>query len=148
MTTVYDVPADHLIRRVAAKLKESNLEVPEWVEFVKTGAHKELPPLEKDWWYIRCASILRRVYIDGPVGVARLRSYYGGKHRNGATPAVFSKGSGSIIREALQALEKLGYVTSQKGGRVVSPAGRSFLDNTAKEVRDELVEEIPGIAKY
>lgn len=149
MTTVYDVPPGDLIKRAAQKLKESKkIEPPSWAPYVKTGAHKELQPSDNDWWYVRCASILRRIYIDGPVGVSRLRAFYGGKHRSGVTPPVFSKGSGSIPRTALQQLEKAGYVRSSKSGRVISQEGRSFLDNVAHEIKGELSKQNISLAKY
>lgn len=149
MTTVYDVPADMLINTVAQKLKnDKKVSPPEWALFAKTGAHKELSPDNPDWWFVRCASILRRIYIDGPVGISRLRSFYGGRHRNRVTPVHFSKGSGSIAREALQELEKAGFVKTQKTGRIISPLGQSFLDNAAKEVKTELIKSNPVMAKY
>lgn len=149
MTTVYDVPAEMFITNVAQKLKkEQKANPPEWSRFAKTGAHKELSPDNADWWFVRCASILRRIYIDGPVGVSRLRSFYGGRHRNGVTPVHFSKGSGSIAREALQQLEKAGFVKAQKNGRIITPAGKSFLDNSANEVKLELIKTNPALAKY
>ncbi|VVB88477.1 30S ribosomal protein S19e [uncultured archaeon] len=149
MTTVYDVPADVFINSVAQKLKnDPKVKPPEWARFAKTGAQKELAPDNADWWFVRCASILRRVYIDGPVGISRLRSFYGGKHRNGVRPAHFSKGSGSVAREALQQLEKAGFIKAQKVGRSVSPQGQAFLDNAANEVKTELVKTNPALAKY
>ncbi len=149
MTTVYDVPAEILINSVAQKLKnDQKIKPPEWARFAKTGAHKELSPDNAEWWFVRCASILRRIYIDGPVGVSRIRSFYGGRHRNGVTRVHFSKGSGSIAREAFQQLEKAGFVKAQKTGRTISPAGQSFLDNAANEVKSELVKSNPAIAKY
>ncbi|GBF36198.1 30S ribosomal protein S19e [Methanofervidicoccus abyssi] len=140
MTTVYDVPPSKLIEKVAKKLKEMNIDRPEWVDFVKTGAHKERRPHDPDWWYIRCASILRKIYINGPVGVERLRTAYGGRKNRGHKPERFVKASGNIIRKALQALERLDLVTKTKEGRVITPKGQSLLDNTAKEVMDEIVE--------
>ena len=148
MTTVYDVPPSKLIEKVAQKLKEMNIDKPQWVDFVKTGAHKERRPHNPDWWYIRCASILRKIYIDGPVGVERLRTAYGGRKNRGHKPERFVKGSGNIIRKALQALEKLGLVARTKEGRVITPKGQSLLDNTAKEVMDEIVKEMPALSKY
>ncbi len=149
MTTVYDVPAEMLINKVAQKLKDDQkTNPPEWARFAKTGANKELSPDNPDWWFVRCASILRRIYIDGPVGVSRLRSFYGGRHRNGVTAVHFSKGSGSVAREALQQLEKAGFVKAQKTGRTISSAGQSFLDNAANEVKSELAKSNPAIAKY
>jgi small subunit ribosomal protein S19e len=149
LTTVYDVPAEMLINKAAQKLKnDQKAKPPEWARFAKTGAHKELSPDNSDWWFIRCASILRRIYIDGPVGVSRLRSFYGGRHRNGVKPIHFSKGSGSVAREALQQLEKAGFVKTQKTGRIISKDGQSFLDNAANEVKSELVKSNPAVAKY
>ncbi len=147
MVTVYDVPADLLIQRVAEKLKDM-VAPPEWAKYVKTGTHKQRAPQQKDWWYYRLASIFRRVYIDGPVGIERLRTYYGGRKRRGVKPPKFRKGSGAIIRTALHQLEQLGFVKKTKEGRVVTPMGRSFLDRTAAEIKRELVKEIPELAKY
>jgi len=138
MTTVYDVPADKLINRVAAGLKEkAEITAPEWAAFAKTGAHKGMPPEDPDWWYTRTAAVLRRLYVDGPVGVERMRSAYGGSKNRGSKPNKTVKGSGSILRKAVQQLEKAGYVTSQKGGRVVTPAGASFLDGVAYRIVSE-----------
>jgi small subunit ribosomal protein S19e len=149
MATVYDVPADLLIQRVAEKLKEMDeFKPPEWAAFVKTGVHKERAPEQPDWWYIRVAAIFRKVYTDGPVGIERLRTVYGGRKRRGVEPPKFRKGSGSIIRKALQQLEKAGFVKQSSEGRLVTPQGRSFLDKTAAELKRELVKEIPALEKY
>ncbi len=140
MTTVYDVPAEPLIKKLAEKLQnEFKIEPPEWVEWVKTGIHKERPPENKDWWYIRAASILRRVYIRGPIGVSRLRGLYGGRRDRGSKPYRHVKGSGSIIRKALQQLEEAGLVKTVEGkGREITPKGQSLVDNTAYEVMKEI----------
>ena len=136
MTTVYDVPADHIIRRVAEELKKrKEIVPPEWAAFAKTGVHKEMPPEDPDWWFTRAAAVLRRVYIDGPLGVERMRSFYGGKKNRGSRPNAFRKGSGSILRKALQQLEAAGLIIHDKTGRKVSPAGMSFLDNLSQEVK-------------
>jgi small subunit ribosomal protein S19e len=115
---------------------------------VKTGVHKELSPNNDDWWYTRCAAVLRRIYTDGPVGIERLRSVYGGKKDNGSSPSHKAKGSGSIARKAVQQLEAAGYLQKVKEGRTVSAKGRSMLDNAANELKHELLEKIPGLAKY
>lgn len=147
MSTVYDVPADVLISKLAEKLKDM-VAPPEWAKYVKTGVHKERAPEQNDWWYYRLASIFRRVYIDGPVGIERLRTYYGGGKRRGVKPVQFRKGSGAIVRTALHQLEQLGFVQKTKDGRVVSPMGRSFLDKLAAEVKKEVVKDIPELQKY
>ncbi len=136
MTTVYDVPADHIIRRVAEELKKrKEIVPPEWAAFAKTGVHKEMPPEDPDWWFTRAAAVLRRVYVDGPLGVERMRSFYGGKKNRGSRPNAFRKGSGSILRKSLQQLEAAGLIIHDKTGRKVSPAGMSFMDNLSQEVK-------------
>lgn len=46
--------ADAFIAAYASHLKRSGkLEVPTWVDIVKTGAYKELAPYDPDWYYIR-----------------------------------------------------------------------------------------------
>lgn len=135
MTTVYDVPADHLIRKVAEELKKrQEIKPPAWAAFAKTGVHKEMPPEDPDWWFIRAAAVLRRVYVDGPLGVERMRSFYGGNKNRGSKPNAFRKGSGSILRKALQQLEAAGLIIHDKTGRRVSPAGMAYLDSVAKDV--------------
>jgi len=139
MTTVYDVKADELIEAVAVKLsKIPEMSPPDWAKFVKTGVHKERPPERDDWWFIRAASILRKIYIMGPIGISKLRTKYGGKHRRGYKPPHFAKASGNIIRKIVQKLEKSALVahTSKNGhkGRVVTAKGKSLLDKTASEI--------------
>jgi len=149
LTTVYDVPPTNLIDAVAQELKTGGkIEPPEWSAYAKTGANKEMPPVNPDWWYVRCASVLRRLYIDGPVGVSRLRSYYGGKHRRKTVTPSFAKGSGSVVRTALQQLEKAGYVKKMKTGRQLTPAGQSFLDNISHQVKIEVQTSIPELERY
>ncbi|HIH69264.1 30S ribosomal protein S19e [Methermicoccus shengliensis] len=155
MVTVYDVPAGKLIEALAKKLKEGEfgeagyrIEPPEWAAYVKTGVHREFSPHDPDWWYVRCASLLRRLYVDGQVGVSRLRTYYGGRHRRGVRPPKFAKGSGSVIRHALQQLEAAGLVVSTERGRAISPKGRSLLDNVAYEVMQEILVERSELKRY
>jgi len=148
MTTVYDVPPDHIIRRVAEELKKKKEIVPPaWAAFAKTGVHKEMPPEDPDWWFIRAAAVLRRVYVDGPLGVERMRSFYGGNKNRGSKPNAFRKGSGSILRKSLQQLEAAGLVIHDKTGRRVSPEGMKFLDNLSKEVLTNPPAPVPKRVK-
>lgn len=42
------------IKAYAAYLKRTGkLEVPKWVDLVKTGTFKELAPYDPDWYYVR-----------------------------------------------------------------------------------------------
>ena len=148
MTTVYDVPADHIIRRVAEELKKrKEIVPPAWAAFAKTGVHKEMPPEDPDWWFTRAAAVLRRVYVDGPLGVERMRSFYGGKKNRGSRPNAFRKGSGSILRKSLQQLEAAGLIIHDKTGRRVSPEGMKFLDNLSQEVSKNPPAPVPKRVK-
>ncbi len=140
MVTVYDVPAWELIAEVKEDLKKK-IKMPDWAKFVKTSPDRERPPMQEDWWWIRAASILRKVYIDGPVGVSRLRTWYGGRKDRGVKPEHKYKASGKIIRVILQQLEELGLVKKTKKGRVVTPQGQSYLDTMAKKVLAKLRAE-------
>ncbi len=150
MTTVYDVPADALIATAASKLKDmKEVEAPEWAPFVKTGIHTEKPPVEEDWWHTRVAAVLRKVYVDGPIGTERLRAHFGGFRDRGSKPNKAVSGSGSIARKALQQLEAAGLVQNiQAQGRVVTGAGRSLMDNAAHTAKEGIVKDIPALAKY
>lgn len=46
--------ADAFITAYASHLKRSGkIDVPIWVDIVKTGAYKELGPYDPDWFYVR-----------------------------------------------------------------------------------------------
>ena len=156
MPTPYDVPADMLIKRLASYLKREveAIRPPEWAMFVKTGPHAQRAPQDPDWWYVRCASLLRKLYMHGPIGVERLRGMYGGRKDRGHRPEHHVKAGGSIIRKALQQLEEAGFVMKVRDarghviGRALTPAGRSLLDKIATEVKREIEKEIPELKKY
>ena len=149
MVTVYDIPSDRLIRAVSDVLKdEKKITPPDWVNWVTTGVHKERGPDDKDWWFTRVASVLRKIYVYEPIGVSRLASLYGGKEDRGSKKYKARKGSRAILRKAMQQLEELGYVNKKKEGRVITPQGQAFLDKIAKEVMGELIKDKPELEKY
>ncbi|AKH96705.1 30S ribosomal protein S19e [Halanaeroarchaeum sulfurireducens] len=150
MVTLYDAPADELIEELSAILAE-RLEEPEWASYTKTGTDRELPPEQEDFWFRRAASVLRKVAMDGPVGVESLSSAYGdtkrGSNRYQVAPAHKTDASKKIIRTILQQLEEEGLV-SQEGsaGRIATPEGRSLLDGTAGDVIEDLGD--PALERY
>ena len=140
MVTVYDVPAEKLILKVSEKLKENDKIVPpEWAEFAKTGIHTERAPVQQDWWYTRAASIMRKLYVKGPMGTSKLAGEYGGFNDRGCKPNKAVKGSRNIVRKCLIQLQDAGLLeaTQDKQGRKISPAGQKLLDKAAKDVFDE-----------
>ncbi|MFN3804616.1 MAG: 30S ribosomal protein S19e [Pyrobaculum sp.] len=152
MTSVKDVPADIFIAELAKYIKNNVPQVkpPVWTPFVKTGANKERPPADPEWWYIRAASLMRKLYIHGAAGVESLRSAYsyrakiGDKMRRERT----RKAGGATIRKLLQQLEQAGFVTKTKAGRVLTPEGRSLVDRIAAKVARDLVKNRPELVKY
>lgn len=152
MTSVKDVNPHALINMVAKDLKETKgVKMPEFAAFVKTGSHRERTPDNPDWWFVRMASILRKVYISGSVDVNSLRNYYGGRKNRGVRPEIFRKAGGKIIRVCLQDLEKLGFVkiSENKNGRILTSKGQKYLDLMAsnlskvspKEIKKEPLEK-------
>ena len=132
--SIYVIQPEKLVEAIAEKLKEyPEISPPQGSEFWKTAFFKELAPQDSDkFWYIRCASLLRKVKKFGPIGVNKLRKFYGGRNRKGPGRSHFAKGSGKIIRVALQQLEDAKLLEKvEKEGRVVSAEGTSLLERTA-----------------
>lgn len=125
------------IIKASEELKKFNeIKPPEWAKFVKTSTNRSRTPVEKDWWYIRAASILKKAERLGPIGVNKLRIKYGGKKRRGHKPEHFAKASGSIIRKILQQLEKAGLLKQQSKsihkGKIITPKGKSLLSKISQ----------------
>jgi len=146
MVSIKEVDPELFINKLAERLKkEKIITQPEWALYVKTGVSRERPPEQEDWWYIRAASILRRIAIDGPIGVSRLRTYYGSRQRRGSQPEKFRKGSGKIIRTILQQFEKAGLIEQVKDeegaskkrakkGRVLTKEGEKLINEIIKSI--------------
>ncbi len=116
-----------------------------WVDTVKTGPAKELPPQSIDWFYVRAASIARHVYLRKTVGVGRLRKVHGSTRNRGSRPSHHVDASGSVDRKVFQALEKIGVLEQdeEKGGRRITQSGQRDLDRIAQttvEVRSFSIE--------
>merc|ERR1719321_1457268 len=109
--TVKDVSAEKFIEAFAQHLKrQGKFEIPKWADLVTTGKTKELAPYDPDWIYVRAASMVRKIYIRGGVGVGGFRKIYGGQQRRGVCTNIFTKGSGKIARYILQQLEEMGLI--------------------------------------
>ena len=151
MTTPHDVPASKFIAKLSKYLKENVEEVqpPSWATFAKTGPHVEKQPQDPEWWFTRSASILRKIYVHGPLGLEKLRSEYGGRKGFSVRPNHASKAGGSNIRKILQQLEKAGLVQATKpAGRQMSPKGRKLLQEVSQDLQKEMVKSIPELKKY
>ncbi|KAK3817241.1 MAG: 40S ribosomal protein S19-A, partial [Benniella sp.] len=135
--TVKDINAHDFNRAYAAYLKRSGkLEIPKWVDLVKTGTNKELAPYDPDWFYVRAASVARHIYLRRSVGVGALKKLHGGTVNRGTRPSHHVNSSGSIARKVLQALEKINVIEAdeENGGRKITVDGQRDLDRIAASV--------------
>lgn len=142
MTSYRDVSPTKLVAALRAEM--DNFEMispPEWAVDVKTGTHREMPPVQEDWWETRAASMLRKVAIHGPIGTNHLAQMYGGVKNRGVKPNKAVTGSRNITRKILQQLDQSGLTTlkmnasgSKTLGRVITPAAHSLLDRVAGKV--------------
>jgi small subunit ribosomal protein S19e len=147
----HDVPASKFIEKLAKYLKENVDEVqpPAWATVAKTGSHVEKQPQNQYWWYTRSASILRKVYVHGPIGLEKLRADYGGRKGFTVRPNHASKAGGSNVRKSLQQLEAAGLVEKASiKGRRMSPKGRKLLKDVAEDLQKDLVKTAPELRKY
>lgn len=69
LTPFASFSADAFITAYASHLKRSGkLEVPAWVDLVKTGSFKELAPYDPDWYYVRAGPLiyvsLQAIYLN------------------------------------------------------------------------------------
>jgi len=134
--TVKDVAAKDFVVAYAKYLKRSGkIDVPKWADIVKTGAFKELAPYDPDWFFVRTASMARKLYLRQGIGIGAFKRIYGGRKNNGASPSHFALSSGSVARHALKQLEALKVIEKHpKGGRVITHTSRRDLDRIAGQI--------------
>ncbi len=150
MVNVAELPADTLIQQLATHLKEKEKEVtpPAWTVYTKTGSQSERVPNNADWWYVRCASLMRKLYLRGPIGVSRLSTAYGGARQRGMAPSKARRGGSIILRKAMLQLQKAGLVAKAEGGKALTAKGRSLMDRLALTAARELVKAEPPLKRY
>ena len=149
MVSAHDVPSSRLIPALAAQMKEvPAVQQPDWAQLVKTGSHAERPPTNADWWFTRAASLLRKLYLHGPVGLSDLERAYGGSKALNYFPKHHRDAGGSSIRKILRQLEQAELVTKTPKGRVLTPRGRALLDKVSKDIFASLSEENKALVRY
>lgn len=149
MVNAHDVPSSKLISALAAQMKSvPSVQEPDWAKYAKTGSHAERPPSNSDWWFTRAASLLRKLYIHGPVGLSDLERAYGGTKALHYYPKHHRDAGGSNIRRILKQLEQAELVSKTAKGRVLTPRGRAMLDRASKDLFAALSEENKALARY
>ena len=149
MVSAHDVPSGKLISALAEQMKSlPSVQEPDWAKFVKTGSHAERPPTSSDWWFSRAASLLRKVYLHGPVGLSDLERTYGGSKALHYFPKHHRDAGGSSIRVILRQLEQAELVSKTPKGRVLTSKGRAMLDKVSNEHFTALSKENKTLERY
>jgi len=153
LPTPHNVPAAIFIQRLAKHIKDNldQVQPPPWASIAKTSSHTQRQPENPEWWFTRAASILRKIYIHGPIGTQTLRADYGGRKGQKVSREHAKKGSGSNIRKIMQQLEAAGLIEPAKNknkGRTMTKEGRRTLDKLAAEIQEELEKKQPELKKY
>ncbi len=136
---IHQVQAERFINSMASKLQAvPEFSIPEWALYVKTSAGKARPPYEKNWWQMRAASILRKIYAKGTIGVEKLRKEYTTKKNMGHKPERVYKAGGKVIRTILQQAEKAGFLEKRKEGRLgrqLTKKGLEFMNEVITQTK-------------
>jgi len=151
LPTPYNIPASLFIQRLAKYIKDNIDQVQPlpWSSIVKTSSHTQRQPEDPEWWFTRAASILRKIYLHGPIGTEHLRAEYGGRKSKGSIREHARKGGGSNIRKIMQQLEEAELIeTAKNKGRTITKKGRRTLDRLAAEIQNELEKKQPELKKY
>ncbi len=149
MVNVHDVPSGRLIAALAEQVKElPGMEAPDWARFVKTGSHAERPPQQSGWWFVRAASLMRKLYLHGPIGLGDLERAYGGSKAVAYFPKHHRDAGGSSIRKILKQLEQAELVAKTPRGRILTSKGTAMLDRLSRELFKTAAESNKAIARY
>lgn len=91
--------------------------------------------MNPDWYYVRAASIARKIYLNGGIGVGTLAHWYGGAAKKGNGAWHFRKASRGLIRHILINLQNAGTVElTENGGRRITSEGQMELDTIARTI--------------
>ncbi|KAI5187033.1 small subunit ribosomal protein S19e [Nematocida homosporus] len=131
-------PATFIATLAKTLVEEKKIERPAEAEYIKTGHGKENAPQDPNWYHIRVASILRKLYMEELKSPEKLKhgfgtlwfaQVYSTAKNNGHKPSHTVTGSKSLVRRILQGLERVGFVSQiPKGGRRLTSTGRSYLE--------------------
>eukprot|EP01083_Nonionella_stella_P127114 385022_1 len=140
---VKDVNPGQWITAFAAHLKQQgSMDVPECVDYAKTGISRILPPQNPDWYYVRAAAVLRRVYLRPFTGIGGLSKVFGSTWGL-SRPLHFRTAATGILRKVLHSLEKLNLLAkSEDGGRVITKSARRDCDRIAMKVLGKKVQMV------
>ncbi|EPY30128.1 small subunit ribosomal protein S19e [Strigomonas culicis] len=137
-----DVNAWRWIKTAAAHFKrEGKIMVPNCTEIMKSSHGRERAPQNKDWYYIRCAAVLRALYLRPGEGYGGLSKRFAKKKNNGSRPEHTVRAATGLLHWACKSLSKLGLlekVNDSEGnpnGQRVTKKGRKVVDSLAFQVQ-------------
>eukprot|EP00657_Telonema_sp_P-1_P003578 TRINITY_DN1849_c0_g1_i2.p2 TRINITY_DN1849_c0_g1~~TRINITY_DN1849_c0_g1_i2.p2 ORF type:complete len:173 (+),score=86.80 TRINITY_DN1849_c0_g1_i2:169-687(+) len=131
--TVRDVDTWRWVKTMAKHFKdEGKLFVPSCTEIVKTSHGRERAPQNNDWYYIRCAAVLRAIYLRPGTGYGGLAKRFSNKKNRGSRPEIYCKAATGLLHWCCRSLEGLKLLAKGKEqGRVITKAGRKRADTIA-----------------
>merc|ERR1712118_217211 len=98
--SVREVYVELFIKKYACHLqKQGKIKIPIFLEHVKTASARAHAPSETIWWYLRIASIARRIHLKQGIGVEKFRHIFGGSKQRGSKPSHHVRAAGNIIRK-------------------------------------------------
>ncbi|VDN20761.1 unnamed protein product [Dibothriocephalus latus] len=99
-------------------MKESGkVKQPDWVDIVKLSIANEQAPYDPDWFYVRCAAVLRHLYLR-PAGLAGLSKAFSRRKNNGVRPCHRARASTAVLRRCLHQVEAMGLCKKRTDGYV------------------------------
>ena len=135
--TMMDVPANKWIKTMAQHLKQSGkCFVPNCTELMKPSHANQLAPSNEDWYFYRCAAVLRRVYNRPGVGYTSLAKSFSMKKNNGSRPEKTIYAARGLLHWVCRSLEGVNLIAKGKqSGRVITKEGKRKADAIAFNVK-------------
>ncbi|KAF7682919.1 40S ribosomal protein S19 [Astathelohania contejeani] len=140
---VLDVAPAIFISNVSEHLKSNDkVELPIDHDIIKTGSGREMPPMNKDWYYIRSASIVRLLCRDSlkpsstGLTVKFFAKRYGNIKNRGVRPNKHVPADAKIITKILNDLKKSNWVVEEDGKYKLSSLGIEELHQIIEKMID------------
>ncbi|KAG8345724.1 putative Ribosomal protein S19e [Trypanosoma vivax] len=134
--TLRDVNAWRWVKVCSQHFKrEGKIMVPNCAEIVKSSHGRERAPQNPDWYYIRCAAVLRAVYMRPGVGYGGLSKRFASKKNRGSRPEITTRASKGLLHWCCKSLVKLGLIEKcEESGHCITRQGRKVADTIAYKI--------------
>ncbi|KAL6121819.1 hypothetical protein NUSPORA_01222 [Nucleospora cyclopteri] len=134
MTKAYRVNSHKLTAAIAGYLETQQIEMPKNHELLKTGHGKQQSPQQKNWFYLRMASIARRAMCKDRLALKTLANRYGNRKDRGVKPHKFAQASKYVIQKAIDNFKLMGWFDFN--------GQESILTDEAKKILNEIIEKV------